>query len=80
MDAAQADGKGAPGGLHALTADFDARHLLALLTAEDAHSINLWMQQRCVVDSAHALAPHSSVCEHCKGAAYAHSSCSPTGQ
>ena len=41
-DAAQADG-----GLRALRTDFDVRQLLALLTPEAAHSINLWMQQRC---------------------------------
>ena len=46
MGPANADGRGALGELHPLTADFDARRLLGLLTAEEAHSINLWMQQR----------------------------------
>ena len=46
-DAAHADGRKDPCGLHALKADFDARQLLALLTPEYAHSTNLWMQQRC---------------------------------
>ena len=46
MGPADADGRGALGQLHRLTADFDARRLLGLLTAEEAHSMNLWMQQR----------------------------------
>ena len=54
-DAGQGNGRGVPGGLHALTADFDTGRLLAWLTAESAHSVNLWMQQRQAGDSAHAL-------------------------
>jgi hypothetical protein len=42
---ARPDGQSAACALHALAVDFDARELLALLTDQDAHSINLWMQQ-----------------------------------
>ena len=54
-DAAQAGSGVGSCDLHALTADFNARRLLALLTAEDAHSMNLWMQQRFFAHLPHVL-------------------------
>lgn len=44
-DTARPDRQSTACTLHALAADLDVRELLALLTDEDVHSINLWMQQ-----------------------------------
>jgi len=43
LDGSQADGESSASLLHNLAAEIDFRQLLALLTDENAHSVNLWM-------------------------------------
>ena len=55
-DGTQADGESSASLLHNLAADINSRRLLALLTDENAHSVNLWMQHRCHIYLPHPLA------------------------